>query len=116
MTSWITITIISINLAACIIYLIVNIVLQIKGKKKLEIILRLDRVKLQRQFAERKKASGNDSDVSDELKLMMIREEIRKLQDGLEKTVLEKTLNRKNYNNQKKFAQSILDQSELAVH
>jgi len=65
----------------------------------------------------RRYAKKNTADIPDyetEILLKFLREEINKLENEKDKTALRKTLNQKNFQNQKRFAVKLMEESGLA--
>lgn len=97
-----------------VIYLVAVVVLQMKGKQKLIEAINIDKKNII-EILEIQKVNNNKlSDADYELLVSVLRKEIEKLDDDKYKTVMKKTLNRKNYYNQKLFALSIFSKSNLA--
>lgn len=99
----------------CALYLIGNVILQLRARRRLERLLRLHEALLKEKFKRQEKAFGKDGDeVKYEILLMLFRQQIEELTNKIDKEIMQKTLDRKNYNNQKKYALRIFSESGLA--
>jgi hypothetical protein len=100
----------------CVVYLVGNVLLQIRARHRLEKLLRLHEALLRQKFKAQEKAFGKDGDeVKYEILLMLLRQQIEALTDKIDKEIMQKTLDRKNYNNQKKYAMKIFSESGFAL-
>jgi hypothetical protein len=100
----------------CAIYLVSNVMLQLRARHRLEKLLKLHESLLKQKFKAQEKAFGKDGDeVKYEILLMLLRQQIDELTDKIDKEIMQKTLDRKNYNNQKKYALKIFSESGLAL-
>jgi hypothetical protein len=105
---------ISLSIVTAILYLIANIALQTRAKKRLEIKMRTHKKMLLEKFKEQNsRATAHTDDIEYEILLNLLRQEIGDLKEDTDKTVLKKTLDRKNYDNQKRYAYQIFSESGL---
>jgi hypothetical protein len=100
------------TVTGCIIYLFVNIRLQIRAKNRLEVNLKRDYKKLLNEI--RQMPSFVTEEEESELLIMMLRKEIENLNNNTDKKVLQKTLDKKNFNNQKSFVKKVFSESGLS--
>ena len=96
-------------------YVIVNIVLQLRAKKRLERLLLLHRSLLKTKFEKQTNdLAENGTEVKYEVMLMLLRQQIDELTDKVDKSLLTKNLDKKTYNNQKRYALKIFSESGLS--
>lgn len=101
-------------------YLLINMLLQVRAKKQLVRMLVAHHKEILAAFnndIKNKKAKGlsGEDEIDYEILLKVLREEIDNLKDNKLKMIMRKTLNRKNYHNQKNYAYSILADPEAAT-
>lgn len=93
-------------------YLFLNMFWQLRAMKRLEKNIRNHRSTLEANFNKKVKESIISTH-QDELILMLLRKEISDLKESKDRVVLQKTLDRKNYSNQKRFAFKIFSESGM---
>jgi hypothetical protein len=63
------------------------------------------------EYFNQTKALGKGQEAKQEIMLMILRENIDKIAEDSDRTILQKTLNQKNFNNQKRYASMIFEES-----
>ncbi|MDE3213156.1 MAG: hypothetical protein KGM98_07970 [Bacteroidota bacterium] len=94
-------------------YLINYFLLQSRAKNELEKIMMEDSSRLKVEFDDLLQIT--DKDIKSEKLLLMIREEIEKLSGMNERKIMKKTLDTKNFNNQKRYAEKIFSDIGLYI-
>jgi len=93
------------------IYLGFNIYFILRATKRIEKKIRTDQIELKKIFD--KSFLESLSKDQEEILVTLLRREIEGLNDKQDKMIMEKTLNRKNFDNQKRFALKIFSESGL---
>jgi hypothetical protein len=96
-------------------YLVVNFYLQQRAKRRLETLLSVHKILIEEKLSKRKSVLSKDLD--DDLYntlLSILRKEIDSLTDKVDKHVMKRTFERKNFNNQKRYAIKIFSEIGLS--
>lgn len=97
-----------------IVYLLSNFILQYRIEKALENIIKNNKDVIKKEYYKQMNSIlKKDKESNFEILLLILREQIEHLNDNFKRGVIEKTLDRKNYTNQKQYANRIFSESGL---